>query len=170
MQPRKNHARLIEAFDRVLRDSEYNLVLAGGEGWLYDEVHAQVAERGLPERVLFPGFVAEDDLPALYSAAAIMAFPSLYEGFGLPVLEAMACGVPVLASTAPCLPEVAGGAALLIAPRDVGAMAATIEKLVNQPELRHALRAKGLARAAQFRWENSAADLLRIYREIGEHP
>jgi len=170
LQPRKNHARLIEAFDRVLRDSEYNLVLAGGEGWLYDEVHAQVAERGLPERVLFPGFVAEDDLPALYSAAAIMAFPSLYEGFGLPVLEAMACGVPVLASTAPCLPEVAGGAALLIAPRDVGAMAATIEKLVNQPELRHALRAKGLARAAQFRWENSAADLLRIYREIGEHP
>ncbi len=170
LQPRKNHGRLIEAFDRTLHDSEYNLVLAGGEGWLYDEVRAQVAKRGLQDRVLFPGFVAEEHLPALYSAAAIMVFPSLYEGFGLPVLEAMACGVPVLASNAPCLPEVAGDAALMVDPRDVSAMAIAIEELINQPELRDALREKGLARAAQFRWKNSAAELLRVYHTIGKHP
>ena len=120
--------------------------------------------------MIFPGFVAEEHLTALYSAAAVMAFPSLYEGFGLPVLEAMACGVPVLASTAPCLPEVAGDAALMVDPRDVSAMAAAIEALVYQPELRDALRAKGLVRAAQFRWEKSAAELLGIYGAIGVYP
>ncbi len=170
LQPRKNHIRLIEAFDRALRHSEYNLVLAGGEGWLYDEVRAQVTKHELQNRVIFPGFVAEEHLTALYSAAAVMAFPSLYEGFGLPVLEAMACGVPVLASTAPCLPEVAGDAALMVDPRDVSAMAAAIEALVSQPELRDALRAKGLVRAAQFRWDKSAAELLSIYRSIGVYP
>ncbi len=169
LQPRKNHIRLIEAFDSAMRDSEYNLVLAGGEGWLYEEVRARVTRCGLQDRVLFPGFVAEKHLAGLYSAAAVMAFPSLYEGFGLPVLEAMACGVPVLASTSPCLPEVVGDAAIVVDPRDVGAMAAAIEELVYKPQLRRALRAKGLARAAQFRWKNSATELMRIYRAIGEH-
>jgi len=169
LQPRKNHIRLIQAFDRALRDSEYNLVLAGGEGWLYEDVREQVAKSGLEDRVLFPGFVAEAHLPALYSAAAMMAFPSLYEGFGLPVLEAMACGVPVLASTSPCLPEVAGDAAMMVDASDVSAMAVAIQELIYQPELRDALKKKGVARAAQFRWEKSAAELLRIYRAIGEH-
>ena len=169
LQPRKNHIRLIEAFDRALRDSQYNLVLAGGKGWMYDEVRAQVSKYELQDRVIFPGFVAEEHLAALYSAADVMAFPSLYEGFGLPVLEAMACGVPVLVSTAPCLPEVAGDAALIVDPQDVSAMAAAIEALVFQPELRDGLRAKGLTRAAQFRWEKSAAELLGIYREIGAY-
>lgn len=170
LQPRKNHARLIEAFDCALRDSEYNLVLAGDQGWQYEGARAQIEERGLHRRVLFPGFVAEKHLQALYSAAKVMAFPSLYEGFGLPVLEAMACGVPVLASNSPCLPEVAGDAALMVDPRNVRAMAAGITELVYNSELRESLRVKGLERATKFCWENSAAELLRIYHALGEHP
>ena len=169
LQPRKNHVRLIAAFDRALRDSQYNLVLAGGEGWMYEDVRDQVVKRGLKQRVIFPGLVAEDDLPCLYSAASMMVFPSLYEGFGLPIVEAMACGVPVIASNASCLPEVAGNASLMVDPRDVSAMATAMQELVSQSSLRAALRARGLERAEQFRWENSAAELLQIYRTIGEH-
>jgi glycosyltransferase involved in cell wall biosynthesis len=98
LQPRKNFLRLIQAFDQGLRDSPYNLVIAGGKGWLYDDIFAEVTRRGLNERVLFVGFVQDADLPALYSAATAFAYPSLYEGFGLPLLEAMACGTPVLSS------------------------------------------------------------------------
>ena len=99
LQPRKNHLTLIKAFELALGDSEYNLVLAGGDGWSYDAVYELVESRGLQKRVLFPGFIDDANLAALYSSADIMAFPSLYEGFGLPVLEAMACGVPVFASS-----------------------------------------------------------------------
>ena len=169
LQPRKNHVRLIAAFDRALRDSQYNLVLAGGDGWMYEDVRDQVVRRGLKQRVIYPGFVAEDDLPCLYSAASMMVFPSLYEGFGLPIVEAMACGVPVIASNASCLPEVAGNASLMVDPRDVSAMATAMQELVSQSSLRAALRARGLERAEQFRWENSAAELMQIYRTIGEH-
>ena len=169
LQPRKNHATLIKAFELTLMDSDYNLVLAGGKGWSYEEVYDLVRSRGLQHRVLFPGFVADEDLSALYSSADVMVFPSLYEGFGLPVLESMACGVPVLASNISCLPEVAGSAALFVDPRDVEAMSAAMLKLVSNMDLRENLRKKGFERVEQFSWQSSAANLLRVYRDLAQY-
>ena len=168
LQPRKNHVTLIKAFEQALSDSEYNLVLAGGQGWSYEEVHELVRSRGLQHRVLFPGFVADEDLSALYSSADVMAFPSLYEGFGLPVLEAMACGVPVLASNTSCLPEVAGGAAVFVNPKNVEAMSDALLKLVSNVDLRKTLREKGFERVEQFRWQSSAVKLLGVYRDLAQ--
>ena len=168
LQPRKNHVTLIKAFEQALSDSEYNLVLAGGQGWSYEEVHELVRSRALQHRVLFPGFVADEDLSALYSSADVMTFPSLYEGFGLPVLEAMACGVPVLASNTSCLPEVAGGAAVFVNPRNVEAMSDALLKLVSNVDLRKTLREKGFERVEQFRWQSSAVKLLEVYRDLAQ--
>jgi glycosyltransferase involved in cell wall biosynthesis len=166
LQPRKNFLRLIQAFDQGLRDSPYNLVIAGGKGWLYDDIFAEVTRRGLNERVLFVGFVQDADLPALYSAATAFAYPSLYEGFGLPLLEAMACGTPVLSSTVSCLPEVAGDAALLVDPYDVTALAVGLQRIVTDAGLRAQLLAAGSLRAQQFRWQQSAQQLLAVYRGL----
>ncbi|HUN23132.1 MAG TPA: glycosyltransferase family 1 protein [Anaerolineales bacterium] len=166
LQPRKNFTRLIQAFDQALRHQPANLVICGGKGWLYDEIFAEVQARGLGERVLFPGFVADEDLPALYSAARLFAYPSLYEGFGLPLLEAMACGSVVLTSQANCLPEVAGNAAYLADPLDVNALADALHRLWHEDHLRAQLRQAGFARARQFRWQASAAQLVGIYREL----
>ena len=168
LQPRKNHVTLIKAFEQALSDSEYNLVLAGGQGWSYEEVHELVRSRGLQHRVLFPGFVADEDLSALYSSADVMAFPSLYEGFGLPVLEAMACGVPVLASNTSCLPEVAGGAAVFVNPKNVEAMSDALLKLVSNVDLRKTLREKGFERVEQFSWQSSVVKLLGVYRDLAQ--
>ena len=169
LQPRKNHLTLIKAFELALGDSEYNLVLAGGKGWSYEEVYDLVESRGLQNRILFPGFVAEEDLSALYSSANIMTFPSLYEGFGLPVLEAMACGLPVIASSVSSLPEVTGNAALLVDPGNVDDMADAMLKLVKNVDLRKRLRNKGFKRVEQFSWSSSAKTLLGVYRDLAEH-
>ncbi|MDP6769601.1 MAG: glycosyltransferase family 1 protein [Anaerolineales bacterium] len=169
LQPRKNHLTLIKAFELALGDSEYNLVLAGGKGWSYEEVYDLVESRGLQNRVLFPGFVAEEDLSALYSSANIMTLPSLYEGFGLPVLEAMACGLPVIASSVSSLPEVTGNAALLVDPGNVEDMADAMLKLVENADLRKKLRNKGFKRVEQFSWYASAKTLLGVYRNLAEH-
>ena len=135
LQPRKNYVRLIQAFARLPPTlADVRLVLAGGRGWLFDAIFAEVDRLGLRDRVLFPGFTDDADLPALYSAARVLAYPSLYEGFGLPILEAFACGTPVVASTASCLPEVAGDAALLVDPTDVDALAAALH---HRPHRRH---------------------------------
>ncbi len=165
LQPRKNYLRLIQAFAR-LPELDINLVFAGGKGWLYDEIFAEVERQRVQRRVIFAGFVADADLPALYSAARVLAYPSLYEGFGLPMLEAMACGTPVVASTASCLPEVAGDAARLVAPTDVDALAAALAQVVTDETLRADLVAKGRARAAQFSWEASARQLLGVYAQL----
>jgi len=165
LQPRKNYVRLIQAFAR-LSTQGVNLVIAGGKGWLFETIFAEVERLRLQERVIFPGFVADDDLPALYSAARLLAYPSLYEGFGLPMLEAMACGTPVVASTASCLPEVAGDAARLVSPTDVEALAMALDEVLTDEALRADLIAKGHARAGQFTWDQAARQLLGIYREL----
>ena len=169
LQPRKNHLTLIKAFELALGDSEYNLVLAGGDGWSYDAVYELVESRGLQKRVLFPGFIEDANLAALYSSADIMAFPSLYEGFGLPVLEAMACGVPVFASSVSSLPEVTGDAALLVDPSNVEDMADAMLKLTENVDLRQSIREKGLERAEQFSWQASAEALLGVYKDLADH-
>lgn len=168
LQPRKNHVRLIQAFAALSQslDASLQLVIAGGKGWLYDSIFAEVERRGLQERVRFPGFVADADLPALYSAARVLAYPSLYEGFGLPLLEAMACGTPVVTSTASCLPEVAGDAALLVDPFDVPALASALERTIADEALRAGLIARGFARARAFTWEAAARQLIDLYRRL----
>ncbi len=168
LQPRKNYVRLIEAVARM-PDQDIRLVFAGGKGWLYDSIFAAVERHGLRDRVTFAGFVDDADLPALYSAARILAYPSLYEGFGLPMLEAMACGTPVAASTASCLPEVAGDAAVLVDPYDVAALTDALTRLHTDEALRADLIARGRQRAASFKWEDSARQLLGLYGRMVGH-
>ncbi len=164
LQPRKNYVRLIQAMAQLPAGA--NLVIAGGRGWLYDAIFAEVERLGWRERVIFAGFVADDDLPALYSAARVLAYPSLYEGFGLPILEAFACGTPVVTSTASCLPEVAGDAALLVPPTDVAALAAALERALTDEAARAELIARGFERVKAFSWAASAQKLVGIYRQL----
>ena len=140
--------------------------IVGGPGGAEQSIRAAVQQLGLQQRVLLTGYVEDAHLPALYSAAAAVAYPSLYEGFGLPLAEALACGTPVLASSAPCLPEVAGGAALLADPRDEQALAAALLRITGDTALRADLRARGLLRAASFSWQAAARQLLTLYTQL----
>jgi glycosyltransferase involved in cell wall biosynthesis len=162
LQPRKNLARLIAAFAAALGDldSEPSLVLAGKRGWLYGDLFAQVRRLGLEGRVCFPGYVRDEDKAALLSGALAFVFPSLYEGFGLPVLEAQACGCPVLTSTTSSLPEVAGDAALLIDPADAAAITAGLQRIAVDRALRAALVERGLANVRRFSWTACAQSVL----------
>jgi len=166
LQPRKNYVRLIQAFSSVTED--VRLVIAGGRGWLYEDIFAEAAKCG--DRVRILGFVDDADLPALYRGAALFAFPSLYEGFGLPVLEAMACGVPVVCSNASSLPEVAGDAALLVDPFDVGGLADALARTIGDRELGVHLVEKGLVQATRFTWGRAARQLLAALESAGNRP
>jgi glycosyltransferase involved in cell wall biosynthesis len=151
VQPRKNYERLIRALAALPADlSHVHLVIAGGRGWLQAPIYAAVEELRLRDRVHFIGFAADEDLPALYSAARGFALPSLYEGFGLPVLEAMACGTPALTSNVSSLVEVAGDAALLVDPLSVESIRAALVRLLTDEPLRAALTEHGFRQAAQF--------------------
>ena len=164
LQPRKNYVRLIEAFSRLSGVEDVSLVISGARGWLYEEIFRRVEELGLSSRVLFPGYVAEADLPALYSLSEVFAFPSLYEGFGLPPLEAMACGTPVVVSRASSLPEVVGNAGCLVDPLSVEEIAGTLQALLDSPARRADLAEQGVAQAARFTWSEAARVLLGLYR------
>ncbi len=163
LEPRKNLVRLVEAFARV-HDTQVGLMLAGGKGWLYDELFARVETLGLSKRVIFPGYVMSEELPLWYNAATILAYPSVYEGFGLPVLEAQACGTPVLTSNVSSLPEAAGDAALMVAPYNVEALAAGLNHLLTSESLRGDLRERGIAHARKFSWSRAAQETARVYR------
>ncbi len=171
VQPRKNYSRLIRALAHLRsRGNDLTLVIAGGRGWLEDEMYATLRDTHMQDYVRFIGFADELDLPGLYSAACCLAFPSLYEGFGLPVLEAMACGIPVMTSNLSSLPEVAGDAALLVNPLDQDEINYTLERLVNDATLRAELVARGTARAQQFTWEAAAKQLQHTYQTLlGTH-
>jgi glycosyltransferase involved in cell wall biosynthesis len=163
VQPRKNLQRLIEAFALVAAEyADLSLVIAGRRGWLTEAIERRAGQLGLASRVRFLGYLPDEDLPALLSGAAAFVFPSLYEGFGMPVLEAMACGAPVLTASDSSLPEVAGDAALLVDPTDVHAIAAGLRQIVGDERLRADLRARGLARAAAFTWERCARETLAV--------
>jgi glycosyltransferase involved in cell wall biosynthesis len=162
LEPRKNLVRLVEAFARVC-DGSVGLVLAGGRGWLYDELLATVEALGLGDAVIFAGYVMNDELPLWYNAATVVAYPSVYEGFGLPVLEAQACGTPVLTSNVSSLPEAAGDAALMVDPYDVEALAAGLNQLLTDGPMRHQLRERGLAHARLFSWPHAAQETARVY-------
>ncbi len=164
LQPRKNYRRLIQAFAPLAaRRLDLSLVIAGGRGWKDEEILGEPERLGLANRVCFPGFVADHDLPALLSAAELFAYPSLYEGFGIPILEAMACGTPVISSNCSSLPEVTGDAGLQVDPVDVAALSAGMERLLTIRELRTDLVRRGRERAAQFTWPAAARQLLAVY-------
>ena len=157
IEPRKNLNRLMDAFfalkQRGAVPADLKLVLAGGKGWLFDGIFEHHAASPIRDDICMPGFVPDEMLPAIYSAAEVLAFPSLYEGFGLPILEAMACGTPVVASLASCLPEVAEGAALMIEPTDVDGLSAALELALLDTALRARLIEQGRERAARYTWQ-----------------
>lgn len=167
LEPVKNLERLFEAYGILSqRDPEVPpLVIAGRRGWLYEGILRRVGELQLASRVVLCGFVPDEALPALLTGAMVFVFPSLYEGFGLPVLEAMACGAPVITSDRSSLPEIAGGAAVLVDPKNPAAIADGIQQLLDHSEDRKALAQQGIARASQFRWEDAARQTLAVYRE-----
>jgi glycosyltransferase involved in cell wall biosynthesis len=169
---RKNVERLILAYQAALPHFQRpcQLVIAGSLGLvghpLYPDPRLLIHRLGLEGKVIVTGKISEEEKPNLYSAATAFIFPSLYEGFGMPVLEAMACGAPVITSNLSSLPEVAGDAALLVDPTSLDEMAAAMVKLIDDPALREELKSRGLRRATQFSWEAAAAKTLEVYRQV----
>ncbi len=174
LHPRKNLSRLIRAFGRMLGEwlpeagEPPMLVLAGKKGWLYAQIFAEVRALGLESQVTFPGYIPQSHLLPLLSGAAAFVFPSLFEGFGFPILEAMACQVPVVTSQASCLPEVVGDAALLVDPHDEAALAHAMMQVTTNAALRADLIERGIRRAQEFTWERCARETLTILEKVGK--
>jgi len=168
LEPRKNLVCLLEAYAllRARPRFAHRLVVAGGKGWYYDRIYAQVERLGLGGEVLFPGYVPDAELALWYNAADLFVYPSLYEGFGLPPVEAMACGTPVVVSNAPSLPEVVGSAGLAVDPCDVEGLAEAMLKVLNDRRLHQSLREAGLTRARRYSWEATALQMAKLYRRI----
>jgi glycosyltransferase involved in cell wall biosynthesis len=168
LQPRKNIVRLIRAYSRLRSEEEkfeHQLVIVGRQLWLADEIFAEVRKQKWAEDVILTGYVADEDLPALYRSAAAFVYPSIFEGFGLPPLEAMACGTPVVAGNTSSLPEVVGDAAVLIDPYDEQKIANALLRIVNDELLRLKLRKQGIEQVKKFTWRAAAEKTLQLYRE-----
>ncbi|MBI4759200.1 MAG: glycosyltransferase family 4 protein [Chloroflexi bacterium] len=166
IEPRKNLSLLLEAYRSLPAKVQHDLVIVGKKGWLYQGIFDQVRALGLERRVTFLGLVPEADLPALYRGAELFVYPSFYEGFGLPPLEAMACGTPVVTSNTSSLSEVVGDAGLMVAPTDAAGLATAIQSIISDEGLRTTLRARGLERAKQFTWQKTAQATLQVYQQV----
>ncbi len=170
IEPRKNLLTLLEAYQALIVQATPapDLVIAGRKGWRFQPVFDRVQALGLDTRVHFTDWIADEDGPAVMNAARAFVYPSYYEGFGLPPLEAMACGVPVLCSNASSLPEVVGQSGLLLPPDDASAWAAALSRVLSDPQLSRDLRARGLAHARQFTWEATARQTLEVYQRVAD--
>lgn len=166
LQPRKNLDALLRAYARVADTVGWPLVVVGADGWDFQPVYRTAQELGIAEQVRFAGFAPQETLPLWYNAASMLVYPSLYEGFGLPLLESMACGTPVIAANTSSLPEVVGQAGLLIAPRDIEGLARAIQTLARDGGLRQELAERGLRRAAGYSWRATAQQTLEVYRDV----
>src|SRR5712691_1927422 len=168
IEPRKNLLTLVRAFDQILRQTSRRpqLVVVGAKGWLTDELFAFIKESSISDRLRLTGYLDDDDLRALYSSCTVFVYPSIYEGFGLPPLEAMACGAPVFASNIATFQETLGSAAQLVEPNDVEALARSIVESLDDEDRRRALSQRGLEQAAKFSWERTAQLTLEVYREV----
>lgn len=171
IQPRKNVERLIEAFKLVIRNRtlgtrDLKLVIVGKKGWLFDPIFRKVKDLKLGKKVIFTGFVPDNDLPALISGARAYILPSLWEGFGIPVIEAQACGVPVIVSNTSSLPEIAGDGAVLVNPQSLKSIQEGIEKVLNKNKTRQQLIENGLKNISRFSWQQCASETLSILEKV----
>jgi len=167
LEPRKNLEGLLRAFARAKKAGiPHTLVITGARGWGESRLAPLPEELGISDSVVFTGFVEDEDLPHLYANADFFVYPSLYEGFGLPVLEAMACGTPVITSDSSSLPEVAGDAAILVDPKSEAELSSAIRNLAGDPSRRLIMREKGLKQAGKFSWERTVSETLQVYEEI----
>ena len=171
LEPRKNIITLLEAYDHILKEGRtIPLVIGGGKGWMYEPVFRRLEELGLQDRVRFAGYLDEEDLPLWYAAASVFVFPSIYEGFGMPPLEAMACGTPVVTSNSSSLPEVVGEAGVMVSPHDAEGFAKAIMRLLDDADLAADLRERGIAQAQRFTWKQAAERTLAVYKQVGQRP
>lgn len=167
IEPRKNIKNLVLAFHKLLNTGEnYQLVIAGKKGWYYEEVFELINELGLKENVIFTGFMDEKDKPYLIAGAKIFIYPSIYEGFGIPVLEAIACGIPTITSNVSSLPEVSGDAALFAGPSDSVELCMCMKKLINDGALYQRLKQKSVEQAEKFTWDKTALGTLAVYNSL----
>jgi glycosyltransferase involved in cell wall biosynthesis len=167
IEPRKNLTCLLKAFEVVCAEGLTDgLVIVGRRGWLYGDFFAALERSPARDAVMLPGYVADQDLPAMYTGAQALVFPSLYEGFGLPVLEAMACGIPALASSASSVPEVGGEAALYFDPTDAGEVIEAVRRVLRDATLQEEMRMQGLAQAARFSWERAAEETADVHQKV----
>jgi glycosyltransferase involved in cell wall biosynthesis len=168
LEPRKNVVTLIKAFKKLrkLGFKNYKLVIAGDKGWLYKPIFDEIKSSGLQKEVLFLGCVKDEDLPILYNCADVFVYPSFYEGFGFPPLEAMACGIPVITSNTSSLPEVVDNAGIMVDPDDVNSLCNAMYNVLKDKELWHQMSKKGLERAKLFSWKETAKKILEIYDEV----
>ena len=168
IEPRKNLVRLLEAYKELLKwSTKWKLVIVGSSNyWKGSLVEKKVEQLGIKDKVIFTGYVKDADLPAIYNGADLFCFPSLYEGFGLPVLEAMACGTPVITSKCSSLPEVVGEAAVLVDPFNVNEIFSAMRRILSEPELARELHKRGLERVAHFSWERTAHETIAVYEKV----
>lgn len=167
VEPRKNLPLLVGAYKELVdRGTDHDLVVAGRFGWMYEDIFRQVESFGLKHRVHFTGYISQHDLPVVYNLASLFVYPTLYEGFGLPPLEAMACGVPVITTNVSSLPEIVGDAGVLIPVNDHEALVTAMVQILKDQSLRAELASKGPLRAAQFTWERTARQTLEVYQKI----
>ncbi|MFA5104866.1 MAG: glycosyltransferase family 1 protein [Candidatus Margulisiibacteriota bacterium] len=168
LEKRKNIEGLIDAYILAVREHkiDHDLVVVGRKGWLYEGIFKKVQREGLAGKIKFIFDARQEELPGIYNLADLFVYPSVYEGFGLPVLEAMACGTPVITSNVSSLPEVAGDAAILIDPHDTGVLALTIVKVLQDDQLKKCLSQKGVERAKQFGWDKCARQTLEVYKSV----
>jgi glycosyltransferase involved in cell wall biosynthesis len=167
LEPRKNIPVLLHAYRELAnRGIRQKLAIVGKKGWMFDEIFSTVQTLKIEDKVVFTGYVPEKDLPALYNGACLFVYPSLYEGFGLPVLEAMSCGTPVVTSNVSSMPEIVGDAGILVDPHDVHQLTEGLIKVISDDNLGRSLRQRGLERAAHFSWERTARETLQVYYNV----
>jgi glycosyltransferase involved in cell wall biosynthesis len=167
VEPRKNIPFLIRAYKAlVVEGFQHNLVIAGRFGWMYQEVFNQIEELGLKDRVQFTGYLPQDDLPMVYNLASLFVYPTKYEGFGFPALEAMACGTPVITTAISSLPEIVGDAGILVPPGDEHALTGAMAEVLRDSTLSNQLRTRGLQRSEYFTWERTARETMKVYKQV----
>lgn len=169
LEPRKNIPNLLRAYSKIKDKIPPKLVITGKKGWKYKEIFETINNLKLENDVIFTGYVPEEDLPALYNGAELFVYPSYYEGFGLPPLEAMQCGCPVITSNTSSLPEVVGKAGIMVNPNNIGEIANAMFKVLNNKSLRRKMIKNGLKQAKKFSWEKTARETLKIYKEVYHH-